>query len=86
MKSYTCEKCGSVDVFIQDRGNQKALMCGDCGKWLKWIGNKELPLVERYINSQKKDNSLPKEKEYTTMEIKLKIKDIPKVIEFLKKL
>lgn len=86
MKSYACEKCGSVDVFIQDRINQKALMCGDCGKWLKWIGNKELPLIERYIDIQKENVSLIKEDEFTTMEIKLKVKDIPKVVEFLKKL
>ena len=51
MKSYACTKCGSVDVFIQDRGNQKALICGDCSAWLKWIGKAELPLVERYIAS-----------------------------------
>ena len=51
MKSYACTKCGSVDVFIKDRGNQKALICGDCGSWLKWIGKAELPLVERYIEN-----------------------------------
>ncbi len=53
MKSYACEKCGSVDVFVDDRGNQKALVCGDCGSWLKWIGKKELPLVKRFIESNK---------------------------------
>lgn len=51
MKSYFCNKCGSIDVFISDRGTQKALCCGDCGAWLKWIGKKELPLIERFINS-----------------------------------
>ncbi len=25
MKLYCCDKCGSLDVFIDDRGNQKAL-------------------------------------------------------------
>lgn len=51
MKSYACTKCGSTDVFINDRGSQKALICGDCGAWLKWIGKAELLLVERYIAS-----------------------------------
>ena len=51
MKSYACTKCGSVDVFIHDRGSQKALIRGDCSAWLKWIGKTELPLVERYIAS-----------------------------------
>lgn len=54
MKEYACHKCGSTDVFIDERGNQKALMCGDCGAWLKWIGKKEIPLVERYIKSKSK--------------------------------
>lgn len=52
MKEYACPKCGSTDVFIDQRGVQQALCCGDCGAWLKWIGKKELPLVKRYINSQ----------------------------------
>ena len=52
MKVYKCEKCGSNDVFIDDRGKQKALICGDCGIWIKWIGKKELILVERYIKSK----------------------------------
>lgn len=61
MKNYYCEKCGSIDVFIDDRGNQKALMCGDCGSWLKWIGKKELPLFERYIKEKKFKNSFQDE-------------------------
>ena len=52
MKNYYCEKCGSMDVFIDDRGTQKALMCGDCGKWIKWISKKEIPLVERFIEKK----------------------------------
>ncbi len=56
MKNYYCSKCGSIDIFIDDRGIQKALMCGDCGKWIKWIGNKELPLVKRFIEENKQAN------------------------------
>ena len=51
MKVFACNKCGSIDVFIDERGTQKALCCGDCGAWLKWISKKELPLVERFIKS-----------------------------------
>lgn len=58
MKNYYCEKCGSMDVFIDDRGTQKALMCGDCGKWIKWISKKEIPLVERFIDSNKDINGI----------------------------
>lgn len=55
MKTYCCNKCGSIDLFIDDRGNQKALMCGDCGTWQKWIGKKELPLIKRFIESNKEE-------------------------------
>lgn len=58
MKNYACNKCGSIDLFIDDRGSQKALLCGDCGSWLKWIGKKELPLVERYISTNSNINKL----------------------------
>lgn len=51
MKQYGCPKCGSVDVFLDDRGSQVALMCGDCGKWIKWVGKSEIPLVKRWIES-----------------------------------
>ena len=56
MKEYVCPKCGSTDVFIDQRGVQKALCCGDCGAWLKWIGKKDLLLVERYIENNKNDD------------------------------
>ena len=59
MKSYACDKCGSVDVFIDDRGRQQALTCGDCGAWLKWIGKKEMPLVERFIKENKTTGQAP---------------------------
>lgn len=40
-----CKHCGNNDCnafYIEDRGNQKALMCGKCGKWQKWVGKKDL--------------------------------------------
>lgn len=53
MKNYACKHCGSIDVFIDNRGTQKALVCGDCGKWLKWIGKDEIVLVKRFIENNK---------------------------------
>lgn len=40
-----CKHCGNTDYsafFIEDRGNQKALICGKCGKWQKWVGKKDI--------------------------------------------
>ena len=51
MKNYYCEKCGSVDFFIDERENQKALMCASCGRWIKWISKSELPYLKRFINA-----------------------------------
>lgn len=56
MKIYACNKCGSIDLFTKEKGSQTALMCGDCGSWIKWISKKELPIVERFIESNKCDN------------------------------
>ena len=51
MKVFACDKCGSIDVVIDDRGNQKALICGDCSKWIKWISKNDLPLVLTQIRN-----------------------------------
>lgn len=57
MKNYGCPKCGSVDVFIEPKGNQTGLYCSEGCGWIKWIPKKELPLVERFINENKKEKS-----------------------------
>ena len=49
MKIFTCSKCGSTDVFIDENGNHKGLYCGDCGKWIKWLTKEEVRLVNRQI-------------------------------------
>lgn len=58
MKIFACDKCGSIDVVIDDRGNQKALICGDCSKWIKWISKNDLPLVLTQIRNNEDSDSL----------------------------
>jgi len=58
MKNYACEKCGSMDLFIKSNGSQTGLYCNVCGKWIKWVSKSELPLVEKFIEEQKKDISI----------------------------
>lgn len=53
MKTYCCPICGSVDLFLDERDTHTALRCGDCGRWIKWVGKKELPLVKRFIESNR---------------------------------
>ncbi|MBQ9657254.1 MAG: hypothetical protein IJV31_00625 [Clostridia bacterium] len=57
MKVFRCEKCKSIDVFIDKANNHTGLYCGDCGKWIKWLAKDEIRLVERQINS-KIDNKI----------------------------
>ncbi len=53
MKTYVCDKCGSIDLFLEEKGRHTGLYCGDCGAWLKWVGKKEIPLVKRFIEARK---------------------------------
>lgn len=57
MKEYNCPKCKSGDVFIDTSGNQTGLYCGDCGRWIKWLGKEEIRLAKRYIESREKENA-----------------------------
>ena len=54
MKTYVCEKCGSIDLFLEEKGTHTGLYCGDCGTWIKWVGKKEIPLVKRFLEANKK--------------------------------
>ena len=57
MKEFECGKCGSSDVYIKENGSQVGLYCGDCGRWLKWVGKEERRLVERYIKDNKSNKT-----------------------------
>ena len=35
--TVTCNKCGIVKGFIEEKGNQTGLYCNKCGKWIKWL-------------------------------------------------
>jgi hypothetical protein len=58
MKNCGCPHCGSVDVFIQEKGTQTGLYCGDCSKWIKWLSKNEIALVERFVEENKKTPTL----------------------------
>ena len=56
-----CKHCRNTDCkafYIEDRGNQKALMCGVCGKWQKWVGKTELrALLAQGVSVVKSQNN-----------------------------
>ena len=40
-------------MFTKEKGTQTGLYCGDCGKWIKWVGKDEKNLIERWIAENK---------------------------------
>ena len=42
MEIHECPVCGSKDCFLRKKGNAVGLYCLDCGKWIKWVGKKEV--------------------------------------------
>lgn len=46
MKKFICNKCGSIDLFVEIQGDRRGLYCSDCGKWQKWITKDELRLAK----------------------------------------
>lgn len=53
VRQYECGKCGSKYLFMKKSGNHTGLYCSYCGSWLKWVGKKEIRVVERFIESER---------------------------------
>lgn len=47
-------KCGSLDFFIEKKGNNTGLYCSMCGKWQKWMNKDEIILFEHNNKPKKK--------------------------------
>ena len=62
---YKC-KCGSTDLFTEQKGNNLGLYCSKCGKWIKWLNKDEARLFEHkqkvMIMGCGDKNNLPKNK------------------------
>lgn len=44
---FCCKKCGSMDLYTEEKGTQTGLYCTDCGTWVKWLGKEELRMFAR---------------------------------------
>ena len=53
MYQNCCKKCGSTDLYTDQKGNNTGLYCSDCGAWIKWLSKEELRAFE---HSKKKEN------------------------------
>lgn len=55
MANYSCNKCGNTENFFTEQKNMHhGLYCGNCGKFIKWMGKDELRLFEH--NNKSKEN------------------------------
>lgn len=50
--TVTCNKCGIVKGFIEEKGNQTGLYCNKCGKWIKWLTKDEKRLFAHNYKSK----------------------------------
>ena len=56
MYQNCCKKCGSVDLYTENKGNSTGLYCSDCGAWIKWLGKDELRAFEHSKSSNEHQN------------------------------
>jgi len=49
LNDTTCRKCNGRSFFIDQRGNNTGLYCGDCGSWQKWLNKDEINAWKHYF-------------------------------------
>ncbi len=42
----TCKYCGGHKLYLHHKGQHLGLYCSDCGKWLMWVGKKDIRAYE----------------------------------------
>lgn len=51
MKQFVCKKCGSVDLFTNEKGGNTMLYCSDCGAYQQNLNKKDKLIFEEYKKS-----------------------------------
>lgn len=57
MYQNCCNKCGSMSLHTEEKGNNIGLYCDDCGAWIKWLGKDELRAFKHSKNTNSDDES-----------------------------
>ena len=48
----TCNKCGIVNGFIEEKTTQVGLYCDKCGKWIKWLTKDDARLFKQFKHNE----------------------------------
>ena len=48
-QAVACPDCGAVDGLVNTAGAHQKLTCGDCGRYIRFVGKAELGLVPRTV-------------------------------------
>lgn len=58
MSEHTCPKCRNKETEMRQKGKQTGLYCKTCGRWIKWLGKRDVrQKVESCENCKRKDGS-----------------------------
>lgn len=73
MSIAECKKCNNTESFRLEYGERHTgLICGNCGSWIKWVGKKEIPIIENYIKTRKLSSSTSFEEAKNTFKLNIK--------------
>jgi len=57
MYQNCCNRCGSISLHTESKGNNTGLYCDDCGAWVKWLGKDELRAFIHSMRSATKEEN-----------------------------
>lgn len=59
MKQFACKSCGSVDLFMKEKGGNTMLYCSDCGAYQQNLNKNDKLLFEEYKKNLVNNNVTP---------------------------
>ena len=67
MYQNCCKKCGSLELFTEEKGTNTGLYCSDCGAYQKWLNKDELRAF-KYTETKREDVTINKDVTYAKLE------------------
>lgn len=88
MYQNCCKKCGSTDLYTNQKGNNTGLYGSDCGAWIKWLSKEELRAFDHSKDIEEENiKGLSNTRTYYTPKLNLDkvetVDDCKKILKFL---